>query len=38
MPVIGFLDTSSEAQTRAQVVALQRGLGEMGLRVRTGEL
>jgi putative tryptophan/tyrosine transport system substrate-binding protein len=30
MPVIGFLGTSSEAQARAQVVAFQRGLGEMG--------
>jgi len=30
MPVIGFLGTSSEAQTRAQVAAFRRGLIEMG--------
>jgi putative ABC transport system substrate-binding protein len=29
MPVIGFLGTSSEAQTRAQVAAFRRGLSEM---------
>ena len=29
IPVIGFLGTSSEAQTRAQVAAFQRGLSEM---------